>query len=129
MPNFYKFELSGSTDGAGLTVPSVSYGAPGVIVHAATTNSGTDGNEYDEIWVWAANIDASPRTLGLQVGAGAGAALTNSMLAHYTVPAQGAGAMLVVPGWILQASLYLRATASLASVINLFGYVNRIARQ
>ena len=116
MPTIKKQELSGGADGIGVKVVATS--SPGTDVH--TANATTDVNEYDEIWLWASTKNAAAVVLTIQFGATT--AVTNDIA--YTI--QPNETVLVCPGLILQNSLVVKAYASVANVVSLHGYVNRI---
>lgn len=112
--------LSGSTDGRQILV--VATGTPGTLIHTA------DADERDEIWIWAENHDTSDRDLTIEWG---GVTDPND-LTETQLPLQFTnlkeGKILIIPGWILQNGLIVRAFGSAASIITIQGYVNRIAQ-
>jgi hypothetical protein len=114
MATFTKEKFSGSTNGRPVVVVATATG--GTTIHTAV--SGT--SSWDEIWIYATNIDSSDITLTLEWG-GTGVANEIDMI----VPANST--ILVIPGCLLQNSLIVKAYAGTASKINLFGWVNRIA--
>lgn len=80
----------------------------------------------DEIWLYAYNSSSASVLLTIQFG---GTASPDNDI-KVSIPSQS-GLTLVVPGLILkgdgQASAYVYAYASVANVITLSGYVNRIS--
>jgi len=116
MADFSKIELSGSTDGRPIIITAT--GSPGDIVH--TTQSGIGADNYDEIYLYANNIDISDHKLSLQWGG-----TSDSDLIEVTIAAEG-GLNLVIPGLILQNSLVVRAFADTVSGLLITGFVNRI---
>jgi len=112
---YSKQKLSGSTDGKGVAVAAVA--ASGTTIH--TAQSGT--SNFDEIWIYATNINTALVNLTIEWGA-----VDGSQEIKLSVPAQS-GLVLVIPGLILQNSMVVKAYASVASKIILTGYVNRIS--
>jgi hypothetical protein len=118
MASFSKIVLSGSTDGRGVLVAATS--SPGTTVHTASATA----TDYDEIWLYAQNTDTSPRKLTVEWG-GTGA----GDIFVITIPAES-GLTLVSPGLVLKGNatpLVVSAFAATASVIGIYGYVNRIS--
>jgi|TARA_A100000172_G_scaffold67354_2_gene47062 hypothetical protein len=118
MPTFAKQELSGSTDGRGIKVTGNATGAS-VTVHQA--QSGTGDNNYDEVFVYANNSSTAAILLTIEFG---GVTVPDDLI-EVSVPAQQ-GLMLVVPGLVLQNSLYVKAWASVINEVSLFGFVNKV---
>lgn len=114
MATFSKEFLSGGTgDGLGIKVTQTA--TVGDTIHAA------DASEKDEIFIYAFNTDSSDRTLTLEWG---GADDPDDLIEH-VVPATD-GLHLVVPGLILSGGDTVKAFASAANVIVIYGFVNRI---
>lgn len=110
---FTKLKLSGSTDGRAVHITATA--TPGTLVHTAHATA------LDEIWMYAMNIDTTARELTVEYGGVGGVDHVK-----VTIPAKS-GMLLVVPGTLLTNSLVVRAFAAATGVINIFGYVNRIA--
>jgi hypothetical protein len=117
MATFTKSLLSGSTNGKGVVV--VATATTGTTVHTAV--SGT--TSFDEVWLYAHNTSASSVKLTLEWGE---TTAPNGNI-EINIGPEGTGLVLVSPGILLQNGLVITAFAGTASVINLFGYVNRIA--
>lgn len=118
MATITKRELSGAADGRGVLVAATT--TPGTTIHTATSgNTGVD--DYDEVWLWACNTDTTNRKLTIEWG-GTGA----GDIIEITIPAES-GLVLVVPGLILENGLVIAAFAATTNVINLRGFVNRMA--
>ena len=64
MATFSKVELSGSTDGRMILVAQTA--TPGTLIHTANAVTGADN--YDEVWLWAVNSDATNRKLTIEWG-------------------------------------------------------------
>lgn len=118
MATFSKQLLSGSTNGKGIKVSGTTSGAA-VTIHTAASGTST----IDEVWVYAHNTSSTAVKLTLEWGE------TAAPDGHIevNVGAEGTGLILVTPGIPLNNSLLVKAFAGTANVINLFGYVNRIA--
>lgn len=117
MATAVKRKLSGSTDGMPIKV--VATATAGTTIHTAV--AGTTEGTFDEIWLWAYNSDSVARVLTIEYG-GATAPDQNIKL---TLAPQS-GEVLIIPGFILQNALSVKAFASVANVITLVGYVNRM---
>ena len=117
MATFTKALLSGSTNGKGIKVAATA--TAGTLIHTAVTGT----SSLDEIWLYAHNTSASTVKLTLEWG---GVASPDDHI-EVNVGAEGTGLILVAPGVLLQNSLVVRAFAGTANVLNIFGYVNRIA--
>jgi hypothetical protein len=112
------------------TVNTSNQGVPIAVVATASTGTtihttGTSSTTFDEIWLYATNTSTSAVTLTIQYG---GTATLNQI--QQTLPANS-GLTLIIPGLVLtgtgSASNIVYAYAGTASVINISGYVNRIA--
>lgn len=112
---FSKVKLSGSTSGRGIKVAQSA--TLGTTIHTAHATS------LDEIWLWAIN-DSTSATKLLTVEFG-GVTDPDDLITA-TIPIQGAGPVLVVPGLILTGGLVCSAFAATANLVVLFGFVNRI---
>jgi len=113
--------LSGSTGGRPIKV--VATATAGTVIHA----TGTSASIIDELWLWAQNSDSADRTLTIEFG---GVTDPDDLIVKLvTVPAR-AGLQIVVPGIPLvgtgAAARTVAAFASVASVVTVSGYVNRI---
>jgi len=112
-----KRKLSGSTDGRGVLITGTT--ATGTLIHTAATGTTT----FDEIYAWAVNTATVDRKFTLEWGRSTG---NVGQKVELTVPMQD-GPYLVVPGWVLQNARQVRGFAAAASVITVYGFVNRIA--
>ena len=113
-----KQKFSASTNGRGIKV--VATVSPGTDIHTAQV--GTGDNTYDEIWIWAVNMDSVARALTIQWG-GTTAPDDSIQLTLAAV----SGLILVVPGLILQNSLVVKAFAAAANVVICHGHVNKVS--
>lgn len=117
MATYSKQFLSGSTNGKAIKVAATA--TPGTTIHTAV--SGT--SSIDEIWLYAHNTSSASVKLTLEWGE----ATAPDGNIEINIGAEGTGAILITPGFLLQNGLVVKAFASTANVINIFGYVNRIA--
>lgn len=117
MATFSKQLLSGSTNGKAIKVAATA--TAGTTIHTAASGTST----LDEIWLYAHNTSASTVKLTLEWGE----ATAPDGNIEINIGAEGTGLILVAPGLLLQNSLVVKAFAGTANVINIFGYVNRIA--
>jgi len=115
MATITKDDLSGSTTGQMIAVAATS--SAGTTIHTAVAGT----TNWDEIWIYANNIDSSDRKLTIEWGN------TTAVGGHieYTVVAES-GLALVIPGLLLQNGLIVKAFAATTNVIMLSGYVNKI---
>ena len=117
MPTYSKVKLSASTSGRPIKVSAT--GSTGTTIHT------TIGSEsIDEVYIYANNTDTITRTLTIQWG---GTSTPDDSIV-VGIAAQ-AGIFLVVPGLIVVdtgSAITIRAFASVANIINITGYVNRI---
>lgn len=118
MATFSKQILSGSTNGRGILV--VPTATPGTLIHTAHATA------LDEIYLWAWNVSGSVRDLVIEWGATGTASDLFVASIPPNVGGENAGVLVVVPGLILSGGLVVRAYATEASKINVFGFVNRI---
>lgn len=115
--NFEKRKLSGSTDGKSIEVAATA--TLGTTIHAATSST----TAFDEVWLYAMNRHGSDVTLTLEAeSTGTTAA---EAIASQTIPFQE-GLVRVMPGMIFNNSTNIRAFASVANVVSIFGFINRI---
>lgn len=112
-PTFTKQHLSGATRGQPIAVAAVA--TPGTLIH---TDSNT-ADHFDEVWLWASNVDTVDRVLTLELG---GTGLGNE--ADYAIPA--GTTVQVLLGQPMSGGDVIRAYADAANDVNVFGYVNRM---
>lgn len=115
MATFSKQKLSGSTNGKNILV--VATATAGTLMHTAVTGT----TDWDEVWMWAQNTETTARKLTIEWGE---ATAPNGNI-ELTIPAE-AGPVLVIPGWIIQNGLEIRAFSAAANTTVINGYVNRI---
>lgn len=115
MATYSKVKLTGASDGLNNKIASTTPGA-GDTVHTAHATA------LDEVWLYACNSSASDVKLTIEWGATS----DDERLTEVTIGAE-AGWVLVIPGLLLSNSKIVYAFAGTANVINVNGYVNRIA--
>jgi hypothetical protein len=113
MATIAKEKLSDSTSGRGIKV--VATATAGTDIHTAT-----GAPNIDEIWLWASNSHTAAVTLTLEWG---GVVSPDDLFKTTIQPNE---TVLVAPGWILNGGIDVAAFASVANVISIIGYVNRI---
>lgn len=117
MSTVLKRKLSGSTDGKAIKV--VQTGTAGDTIHTAV--AGQTAGTFDEIWLWAYNGHTADVVLTIEFG---GASVPDQNIV-VTIPFKS-GLVPVVPGFILQNGMVVKAFAATANVITLNGFVNAI---
>jgi hypothetical protein len=125
MATFSKEKLSSSTDGRGILV------TPTVVGSAETIHTGSaTATTRDEIWIYAYNSHSAVVDLTICWGG----TTDPDDLIKQTIPLASAGSFVgpipVVEGLIIVGNatpLVVKAFASVADKVSLFGYVNRIA--
>ncbi len=108
-----KIKLSASTNGRGIKVVA--------IVTAGTTIHTAHATALDEVTAYVTNTDTVDRTVTFEMG---GTTSPDDLLI-LNVPT--GETVLVVPGLIMTGGVVVRAFASAANVLVVFGFVNRIS--
>ena len=119
MATFSKQVLSGSTDGRMIKVAATA--TAGTTLHTGSATATT----FDEIWLYAVNSSASAVKLTIEWG---GVSSPDDLI-ELSIAAES-GLVLVSAGLVIKGNatpLLVRAFAATANVINIAGYVNRIA--
>ncbi len=109
-----KLKLSGSTDGRMVKVAATA--TAGTTIHTAHSTS------LDEVWLWAVNSDTTARKLTIEFG---GTTSPDDLIELTVAPESGL--TLICPGLIVTNSVVVRAFCATANVVNVVGFVNRIA--
>ena len=118
MATFTKQLLSESTNGKSIDVTADAHGSA-VTIHQAV--SGT--SSLDEVWLYCLNVQTGDILLTLTWGDNTD---EEDGYIQVTIPGQS-GLIQVVPGLLLQNSLYIKAYASVANKLMIHGFVNRIS--
>lgn len=117
MPTFNRLLLSGSTNGREIIVAATA--TPGTAVHTAVAG----GVAFDELYLWASNVTGAPAALTLEWGGVLDPG--DHMVKSYSIPANSPP-IPIATGQVLNGGLLVKAFSSVASAINLSGFVNRI---
>ena len=118
MATAVKRKLSGSTDGKAIKLTSTKT-SDSVTIH--TSVAGTTPGTFDEIWLWAYNGHTADVALTIEFG-GVDVPDQNIVV---TIPFKS-GLIPIVPGFILQNAMVVKAFASVANVVTINGFVNAI---
>jgi hypothetical protein len=119
MASYSKIILSGSTDGAGIMVTGTTPSG-GNTIHTGVTGAAAS---LDEVWLYVHNTATSSREIGIQWGATAANARFK-----YTVTSRDVdGLHLIVPGLPIRNAKVIKAWATAADVLSIWGHVNRLA--
>ena len=120
MATFTKLALQpAGTTGDGLGISVVATATAGTAIHTASATATT----IDELWLYAYNDHSATVNLTIEWGSTASGQNFKSGIVHQS------GLLLVCAGLIIQGNAtpkVVRAFAGTASVITLYGYVNRI---
>lgn len=116
MATYSKQFLSGSVNGKAILVSGTATASANTI-HTAVAGT----SSLDEIWLYAVNTSNSNVKLTIEYGE------TTSPNGHIeiTVLAES-GAVCVVPGFLLQNALVVKAFAATTNVITIYGFINRV---
>jgi hypothetical protein len=112
-------KLSGSTDGRGIPISATA--SPGTTVHTALSSPAA--NEWDAITLYAINHTGSAISLIIEFGGTDTADQIGVTLPPNSPLTQ------IVPGLILNNGAVIRAYASSANAITVFGVVNRYEQE
>lgn len=118
MATFSKQKLSASTDGKCVKV--VQTATPGTDVH--TAQAGTSG--WDQVYLWVTNVDSQARLLTLEWG---GVVDPDDLIVKQLSIPPNSPPIPVLTGQVLQNGRVLKAFGSVANVLILSGYVDRIS--
>ena len=111
-----KNKLSGSTSGMGIKV--VATATAGTLIHTAVAGA----TNFDEVWLWVVNTHSAAVDLTIEYG---GVTDPDSLINVDSIPVES-GLTLVCPGLILNGGLVIRAFASSANVLVIYGYVHHL---
>ena len=125
MATFSKEYLSTSTLGEPTLMTSTTAGSP-TPIHV----TGTSGTVEDELWLYASNSHSADVEMILFFGYATGSVPTAPADTLYQMITTKAGMTLVIPGLVVTGSGSATTSVSAydvtGSVINVWGYVNRI---
>lgn len=111
--------LSGSTNGRGITITSITAGS-GNILHTSATAAGA--NQFDEVYAYAQNLTTVAKLLKINAGG-----TTSGDKIRFIIPSSSNGLYLLLPGFRYNGGVIVRAYATAASKVAVHGYVNRSA--
>lgn len=118
MASYSRVLLSGSTSGR--NIPVAATATAGTLIHTAVSGS----SAFDEVYLWAANVTASPATLTIEWGGVTDPG--DHMVKSFSIPANSPP-IPVATGQVLNGGLVVRAFGGTAGAINISGFVNRIS--
>lgn len=119
MASYSKIILSGSIDGGGIEVTGVTPSA-GSTIHQGVSGA---ADSIDEVWLYVHNSATDSREIGIMWGS---TAAGNRFV--YTVTARDKdGLHLIVPGLVIRNGKIIKAYATAASALSIWGHVNRMA--
>lgn len=113
MATFTKILLSGSTNGRNIEVTATT--TPGTLLHTAVSGI----TSLDEIYIFAFNTGGADQTITIEFG---GVTTPDDLVVVNLESYKGA--YLIIPGWLLNNSLVVRAFSDNNAIVN--GYVHRI---
>lgn len=115
MAQYEKLKLSASNNGRMIKIASVA--TPGTLLHTAVTGI----LDMDEVWLYATNNHSANLNLTFELGG------TSSPddLVQVTIPFKS-GLIMVIPGFVFNNGVSIRAFAQTANLISVSGWVNRI---
>ena len=117
MATAVKRKLSGSTDGKAIKITQTA--TAGDTIHTAV--AGTTDGTYDEIYLWGYCGHTADVVTTLEFG---GATVPDQNIVM-TIPYKS-GLVPLVPGLILQNGMVVKAFASVANVVTIIGFANRM---
>ena len=111
MATISKICITGAANGTGVKVVQTS--TAGTTVHTGVTGT----TDFHEVWLWACNTDTSAAVLTLEWGS----ADVDDNIKYLIQPNE---TLLVSPGLLIQNDLIVKAFASVANKVNIFGYAH-----
>lgn len=117
MATYTKLPLSASVNGKNILVDATTSGS------ATSIHTSVDGtSSWDEIYIYAHNGETGSVTCNILWGG----TTEPQDLTKINLPIGGSGRVLITDGKLLQNSLIVKAYASIANVVIIDGFVNRI---
>lgn len=117
MADIRKKKLSGGTNGRNIKVAATA--TAGTLIHTAVNVT----DQMDELWLWAQNSDTVAKKLTIEFG---GVSAPDDLIEVTIQPEDGP--VPVIPGWIVDGGVVVRAFAETTNVILVNGFVNRLAQ-
>lgn len=124
MATFTKKTLSGSTDGRGVLVTATATNTQ--TIHTASST----GTTYQEIWLYAMSLHTADIDLVIEFGGVTDPADAIKLTLPTSIAGSHQGLIPVCEGLVLKGNatpLIVKAYATVASKVSLFGYLNEIA--
>lgn len=115
MAQYTKLKLSQSTNGRPIKIAANA--TPGTLLHTAVAGI----TDQDEVWLYATNNHTANLELTLELGG----TTSPDDLVKFSVPFKS-GLYLVIPGFVFNNGVAIRAFAATANLISVTGWVNRI---
>ena len=115
MATYAKQKLSGSTNGRQIKIAAIA--SPGTVIHTAVASL----TDQDEVWLYATNNHTASLSLTIQLGG----TTSPDDLIQMNIPSKS-GLYLIVPGFVLNNGVSVRAFAQTANLLCISGWVNRI---
>lgn len=115
MAQYTKLKLSQSTNGRPIKIAANA--SPGTLLHTAVAGI----LDQDEVWLYATNNHTANLELTLELG---GTTSPDDQV-KFSVPFKS-GLYLVIPGFVFNNGVAIRAFAATANLISVTGWVNRI---
>lgn len=118
MATYSRVLLGGSTNGKEIAVAGSSVTST-TTIHTAIAGT----SSFDEVYLWATNVNSSAATLSITWG---NTTTADHICSSLSLPANSPP-IPIVTGQVLNNGLLVGAYSGTVSVINLGGFVNRIA--
>ena len=115
MSVYSKIKLSGSINGSQIKIGAVA--TPGTLIHTAVVGT----VDMDEVWMYVTNNHTASLSLTIEFG---GVSSPDDLI-QMAVPSK-TGLFLIVPGFVLNNGLVVRAFAQTTNLLCISGWVNRI---
>lgn len=122
-PTFKKEVLSGSTNGAPISIASTNSSAP-TLIH--TGPAGTDNTNMDEVWVWVYN---DTQVTGARVNIYYNTTGTPVSIDVYAAGTSPGLPRLAMPGFLVRNSVSIGGVKSTGNSSLVSGYVHQIRNQ
>lgn len=123
MPNYSKEFLSQSAGGR--AIPITGTGSNLTVIHNTPVSTGVK----DEVWIYGSNVSNQDIFVAIDIGNPTG--ISPSEVVFTGVIEAYAGNVLMCPGFLVagngSTATSVAAVASVASGVNIIGYVNRIS--
>lgn len=119
MSNYARALLSVSTPTVPIIPVAATAIASGTLLHTAINGTAA---QFDEVYIWASNLDTVEHTITMAVG---GVTVATQVMASFTLPPNSPPIPLLT-GLSLQGGVTVKVAADVTNVVNCFGHVNTI---